>query len=160
MAEPPRAGTTLNVMGDRVRFLATAAESGGALSALEVVMRPGGGPPALHAHDPAELVLVQEGSITVLRGAPGPERAGLAPGEAAVIPGAVPHTIRNLSDRPARYVTVFTPSGAMEGFLVSAAAALEGAPDGPPSPELVERVLALAAQHGMTMFPPAGGAST
>jgi hypothetical protein len=47
----------------------------------------------------------------------------------------------------------------MEGFLVSAAAALEGAPDGPPSPELVERVLALAAGHGMTMFPPAGGAS-
>ena len=58
-------------------------------------MRPGGGPPSLHAHDPAELVAVQEGTITAPR----------------------------------------------------------SAPDGPPSPALVERVLALAEEHGMTMFP-------
>ena len=30
-------------------------------------MRPGGGPPSLHAHDPAELVAVQEGTITAPR---------------------------------------------------------------------------------------------
>ncbi|HSI29752.1 MAG TPA: hypothetical protein VK951_00365 [Miltoncostaeaceae bacterium] len=51
-------------------FLATAAEPGGALTAIDVAMRPGVGPPSLHAHDPAELVAVQEGTITALRGAP------------------------------------------------------------------------------------------
>ena len=156
MTEPPRAGTTLTVMGDSVRFLATAAESGGALTAIEVAMRPGGGPPSLHAHDPAELVAVQEGTITALRGAPDgpPERLEAGPGEAFVIPGGLPHTIRNLSDRPARYLTVFAPAGGIEGFLAAAAAALDGAPDGPPSPAAIERVLALAEEHGMTMFPP------
>ncbi len=156
MAESPRAGTTLVLMGDRLRFLATAAESGGAMTALEVAMRPGGGPPALHAHDPAELVMVQEGTITAVRGGPGdpPERTDLGPGEAVVIPGGMPHTIRNLTEQPARYVTVFAPSGGMEAFIVAAAGALEGAPAGPPSPELVRRVLALAEEHGMTMYPP------
>jgi quercetin dioxygenase-like cupin family protein len=156
MADSPPAGTTLVLMGDRLRFLATAAESGGAMTAIEVVMPPGGGPPGLHAHDPAELVVVQEGTITALRGSPpAPERIDATPGDAVVIPGGTPHTIRNLSDRPARYVTVFSPSGGIEGFLVSAAGAVEGAPGGPPSPELVARVLALAEEHGMTMFPPA-----
>ena len=42
----------------------------GALTAIEVAMRPGGGPPSLHAHDPAELVAVQEGTITAPRSAP------------------------------------------------------------------------------------------
>ena len=71
-----------------------------------------------------------------------------------MIPGGVPHTIRNLSDGPSRYVTVFSPAGAIEGFMVAADALLRGAPQGPPSPALVERVLALAQEHGMTMFPP------
>lgn len=72
MTKPLRAGTTLVLMGDRVRVLATAAEPGGALTALQVT-------------------------------------------------------------------------------------ALGQVPPGPPPPELVERVLALATEHGMTMFPaPAG----
>jgi hypothetical protein len=40
MPESPRAGTTLVLVGDRLRFLATAAESGGAMAALEVAMPP------------------------------------------------------------------------------------------------------------------------
>lgn len=54
-------------------------------------------------------------------------------------------------------MTVFSPPGGMEGFIVAAATALEGAPAGPPSPELVERVLALAVEHGMTVLPPPAG---
>jgi hypothetical protein len=54
-------------------------------------------------------------------------------------------------------VTVISPPGGMEGLIVAAATALEGAPAGPPSPELGERVLALAVEHGMTMLPPPAG---
>jgi mannose-6-phosphate isomerase-like protein (cupin superfamily) len=155
MTEPLRAGASLTLMGDHLRVLAAAADSGGALTALEVTMRPGGGPPAMHAHDAAELVVVLEGSITAMRGDPAaPERIDAGPGQAVAIPGGQPHTIRNLGDRPGRYVTVFAPPGGMEGFIAEAAGALAGAGDGPPSPELVERVLGLAAAHGMTMFPP------
>ena len=153
MTDPPRPGTTLVVMGDRLRFLATAAESGGAFTAIEVSMRPGGGPPAMHAHDAAELVVVVEGGLTAFRGS---ETLALGPGEAVSIPGGTPHTIRNLSAAPARYVTVFSPPGAIEAFMVAADALLGGAPQGPPSPALIERVLALAEEHGMTMFPPPG----
>jgi mannose-6-phosphate isomerase-like protein (cupin superfamily) len=153
-SDPPRPGTTLVVMGDRLRFLATAAGSGGAFTAIEVTMRAGGGPPSMHAHDPAELVVVSEGALTAFRGS---ETLELGPGDAATIPGGTAHTIRNLSDAPARYVTVFSPPGSMESFLVSADALLGAAPDGPPSPALIASVLALAEEHGMTMFPPPGG---
>ena len=157
MSEPPRAGTTLVVMGDRLRFLATAAESGGAFTAIEVTMRAGGGPAAMHAHDAAELVVVAEGGLTAFRAA---EMLSLGAGEAVTIPGGVPHTIRNLTDAPARYVTVFSPPGRMEAFMVAADALLGAAPEGPPSPALIGRVLALAEEHGMTMFPPPGADPT
>jgi mannose-6-phosphate isomerase-like protein (cupin superfamily) len=153
MSGPLRAGTTLVVVGDRLRFLATAAESGGAFTAIEVTMRPRGGPPAMHAHDAAELVVVVEGGLTAFRGS---ETLELGTGEAVTIPGGTPHTVRNLSDAPARYVTVFSPPGAMEAFMVAAGALLGAAPEGPPSPALVGQVLALAEEHGMTMFPPPG----
>ena len=156
MNDPPRPGTTLVVMGDRLRFLATSAESGGTFTAIEVTMRAGGGPPAMHAHEPAELVVVVEGALTAFRG---PEALELGPGEAVTIPGGTRHTIRNLSDAPAHYITVFSPPGAIEAFMVAADAVLGGAPEGPPSPSLVERVLALAEEHGMTMFPPEGSPS-
>lgn len=154
MTDPPRPGTTLVVMGDRLRFLATAAGSGGAFTAIEVTMRAGGGPPAMHAHDPAELVVVVEGALTAFRGS---ETLELGPGDAATLPGGTRHTIRNLTDAPARYITVFSPPGSMEAFLIAADALLGTAPDGPPSPEHIASVLALAEEHGMTMLPPPGG---
>jgi hypothetical protein len=40
--------------------------------------------------------------------------------------------------------------------MVAADALLGAAPEGPPSPALVGQVLALAEEHGMTMFPPPG----
>jgi hypothetical protein len=40
---------------DEITILATSAQTGGALFAVEVRMPPGGGPPVMHRHDPGEI---------------------------------------------------------------------------------------------------------
>ena len=60
---PTRHDTRFKVGSDELTIRVTAAESGGALLAFEVRMPPGGGPPALHRHDPAELYLVERGEF-------------------------------------------------------------------------------------------------
>jgi hypothetical protein len=101
--------------------------------------------------------MVLEGTITALRGDPGaPERDDAGPGEAVAIPGGRPTRSATWATARARYITLFSPPGGMEGFIAGAAEALAGAGEGPPPPELVELVMGLAAAHGMTMFPPPG----
>ena len=46
----------------------------GALLALEVLMPPGGGPPMLHRHEPAELYRVERGELTFYLGGRGRDR--------------------------------------------------------------------------------------
>jgi mannose-6-phosphate isomerase-like protein (cupin superfamily) len=63
--------------------------SSGAMLAFEVRMRPGGGPPALHRHDPLELYRVERGELTFyLADESGRvERTVARAGEVVAIPG-------------------------------------------------------------------------
>ncbi len=141
---------TLSVGGDEITFRVTSEESGGALLAFEVHMAPGGGPPALHRHDPFELYRVTRGELALyVAGEDGVVRRRTAgPGEVVAIPGGAEHTIRNESDEEARAFVVFAPGGAMERFVREAAAL--GA-DGAPA---MREVLSLAARHGIEMTRP------
>jgi quercetin dioxygenase-like cupin family protein len=130
----------LLVGSDEVRLRVTSA----ALLVMEVRMPPGGGPPALHRHDPDEIYRVERGTLTLYLEPDGVlERRTAGPGDVVHIPGGVPHTVRNESDEEASAYVVFSPGAPMERFI-RAAAALEPGGD----------VLALAARHGVELMRP------
>lgn len=116
----------------------------GAVLAMEVRMPPGGGPPALHRHDPDEVYRVERGTLTLYLERDGVlERRAAGPGDVVHIPGGVPHTVRNESGAEAAAYVVFAPGAPMERFI-RAAAALEPGGD----------VLALAARYGVEITRP------
>ena len=114
--------------------------SSAAILAAEVRIPPGGGPPALHRHDPDEVYRVEAGRLAIYTG---DARREAGPGDVVHIPGGQPHTVRNESEREVRAYVVFSPGPPMERF-VRAAAALEPGGD----------VLALAARHGVEIMHP------
>ena len=119
-------------------------------SAAVVRMPPGGGPPALHRHQPSELYRVERGEFTFyVEDADGAiERFSAGAGETIAIPGGREHTIRNESGAEAVAFVVYAPGAEMEAF-VRAAARLDAG--GPPP---IDRVITLAAEHGIEITRP------
>jgi len=150
-----QAGERLSVGGDEVAFRVTSDATAGALLAIEVTMPSGGGPPALHRHDPEEIYHLARGELTIyLEDDQGEiRRIGATPGMTVHIPGGRAHTIRNESDAEAQAFVVFAPGTQMERF-VRAAARLAAT-----APPRIEDVLALAERHGITMTGPLNAAA-
>jgi mannose-6-phosphate isomerase-like protein (cupin superfamily) len=138
---------------DEITVLATCAQTGGALFAVEMRVPPGGGPPILHRHAPAEVYHVLQGEFAFYLGdrdAPDARirRVTATAGDVVPLAGGTPHTIRNETETDAVVFVVHTPGETMEGFVRAAAAlALQGHPS-------VEAVLSLAEQHGIEMLGP------
>jgi oxalate decarboxylase/phosphoglucose isomerase-like protein (cupin superfamily) len=132
----------LTVGTDELTFRATSAGSGGALLAFEVRMPPGGGPPALHRHDPAELYRVERGEFAFyLADEDGlVTRSTAGPGDVVAIAGGREHTVRNESDAEGTAFVVLAPGAGFEQFIRAAA--------------MSDDVGALAAAHGVEMTRP------
>jgi mannose-6-phosphate isomerase-like protein (cupin superfamily) len=135
---------------DEITVLATCAQTGGALFAVQVRMPPGGGPPVMHRHEPGEVYYVTEGEFTFYLAAEGAplRRVTAAAGDVMPLAGGTPHTIRNESSADAVAFVVHAPGAPMEGFSRAAAAL---AADGAPS---MDAVLAIAAQNGIELLGP------
>lgn len=134
---------------DDLVVLATSEQTAGALFALEITMRPGGGPPVMHRHAPAEIYFVTKGEFTFDVGE-GADARRVTAGAGDVVPlrGGTPHTIRNESQSEAVAQVVHTPGPPMEEFTRAAAKlATDGAPD-------MTEVLAMAERHGIEMLGP------
>jgi len=142
-AERLRAGT------DEITVLADCARTGGALFAVEVRMKPGGGPPVMHRHDPGEVYHVLEGEFTFYTGgAREVRRVTARAGDVVPLAGGTPHTIRNETDADAVAFVVHAPGAPMEQFTRAvAAAAAVGEPD-------MAAVLDIAARHGIELLGP------
>jgi mannose-6-phosphate isomerase-like protein (cupin superfamily) len=127
----------LLVGSDEVRLRVTTE----ALLAIEVRMRPGGGPPGMHRHDPDEIYRIERGTLTLYLDRDGVrERLTAGPGDVVHIPGGVAHTVRNESTDEALAYVVFAPGAPMERFIRAAAAL-------PPGGD----VAGVAARHGVLM---------
>ena len=135
--------------GDEVLVLATSAQTGGALCAVEVRMPPGGGPPVMHRHAPGEVYRVLDGEFTFYVGdAPPVRRVTAAAGETVALAGGVAHSVRNESGADATAFVVHAPGAPMEGFVRAAAAlAAEGRGS-------MADVLEIAAGHGIELLGP------
>ena len=137
------------VGGDELAFRVTAQESAGALTAVDVRLPPGGGPPMLHRHDPYELYRVESGKLTFYRDdGEDIQRSVAEAGDVVAIPGGTEHTIRNESEHEAKAYVVFVPGGEMERFSRAAA---DLAASGPIDPA---DVISLAAEHGIEITRP------
>jgi mannose-6-phosphate isomerase-like protein (cupin superfamily) len=141
---------TLRVGAEEAAVLATAAQTGGDLFAVELRMPPGGGPPVMHRHAPSEVYRVLSGEFTFyVTGEDGvTTRRTARAGETVTLAGNTPHTVRNESSEVAVAFCVHAPGAVMEGFS-RAAAALAAA--GTPT---MEDVLGVARENGIELLGP------
>jgi mannose-6-phosphate isomerase-like protein (cupin superfamily) len=132
---------------DEITILAGSAQTGGVLFAVEIRMKPGGGPPVMHRHGPGEIYHVLEGEFTFYldEGEAGARRVTAAAGDVVPMAGGTPHTVRNESQADAVAFVVHAPGGPMESFSRAAAAAA--------SPDM-ETMLAIAAANGIELLGP------
>jgi mannose-6-phosphate isomerase-like protein (cupin superfamily) len=135
------------IMGtDEITVLATSAQTDGALFAVEIRMRPGGGPPVMHRHAPGEVYRVLDGEFTFyVTGPDGTTRMTARAGDVVPLAGNTPHTIRNESTEDAVAFVVHAPGPPMENFSRAAAAL---------SRPTMDEILAIAAQNGIELLGP------
>ncbi len=144
--QPLDAAEQIRVGHDHLAFRVT----GPRLLAVDVTIPPGGGPPALHRHAPAEIYRVLDGELAFYFGDGAEIRREVGGAGAVVdIAAGVEHTVRNETGAPAHaYVTFVGDAASMEAF-VRAAARLADA--GPPD---LRAVMATAAAHGVEITRP------
>jgi mannose-6-phosphate isomerase-like protein (cupin superfamily) len=111
-------GVPFYVAEVRVVYRARADETG-AMMVFEAWVPPGGGPPPLHTHEAAEYFYTLEGEITYFRddGDDGVKTITGGPGTVGYVPSQQPHTYRNLSLEPGRFMGVCVPGQDQEGFF-------------------------------------------
>jgi len=122
---PGEGPTVRGPVGGPLTFKVRGEQTGGRMTALENTVPPGEGPP-LHTHDAEdEAWYILEGELRFsLDGV----TASAPAGSFVFVPRGVPHCFRNVGDRPARLLVVFTPSG-MERFFDRIAALGDGPVD-------------------------------
>jgi quercetin dioxygenase-like cupin family protein len=128
-----------HVMQDLVQIHVASQDTDDGALVIEVDVAPGGGPPPLHTHPASEFFYTLEGTLTYFRE---DEAITGGPGTTAFIPGGVPHTYRNLTNEPARYVAVLSPGGQMQEFLIEAGKE-QRTPD---------EVMAIGERYGLVML--------
>ena len=113
------------VIGDKVVFLKTSRETGGAYTLLQLELAPGGGN-ALHIHGTtAETFIPTEGNLEVQCGK---ERKVIGPGACFTVPAGAVHCFHNPTDQPISFQVKLEPGH--EGFENSVKIAYGLATDG------------------------------
>jgi len=139
-------GRRLWIVGDTITVKATAAQTGGSMTAIEVLAAPGGGPPP-HVHSGEdEAWYVLDGEFEILQG---DETVRLTAGGFAFVPRGTLHRFENVSDRPSRVLVVFTPGGFENFFYEAGVPAVEGETAPPLGPAEIARSREAAIRNGM-----------
>lgn len=130
-------GTRLRVIGDAVRILAAAADTGGAFEVFEMNCPRDSGPPP-HAHPWSESYSVIEGSVDVTIGE---KTIHATAGCFFHIPAGAIHSHRITSEE-AKFVIVTSPGGAADFFRD-----VDSETD-------MQKIVGTALRHGFTLPPP------
>lgn len=102
------AGDVIWAMGNRFTLKLRSAETGGALSMLEVLAPVGSAPPLHTHHREAEVFVLFEGSMIYRAG---DETFELKPGSSIYLPRGLPHAFRVVGPDPARFLALTFPGG-------------------------------------------------
>lgn len=145
-------GPRIGVVGDVYRFLATGADTGGKYAVWEASVPPGGGPP-LHVHSrESEGFFVLEGEITIRVEE---QSVKATAGTFVNLEPGIKHAFRNESDAPARMLIMVAPAG-IEKMFAEVGTVLDDSAESapPPSHDEIARLLSVAGNYGITIFPP------
>jgi len=143
-------GDAVWYVNNRATIKATAADTGGAFSLVDMQVALGHGPPLHVHHTEDEALWVLEGHLTVRCG----EATFTAgPGSFVYTPRGIPHTFRLEGATPARLLVLLVPGGG-EGFFVEAGRPAEGEGLPPPGPPDIARLQAVATKYHIEFVGP------
>jgi quercetin dioxygenase-like cupin family protein len=142
--------------GDKVTFLVTGAQSGGACFICEVMAPPGGGPPPHIHHFEEESFYLLQGTLTI-------QAAGrtyqASPGDFIHIPRGTVHSFRNDGTVDAKMLVTISPAGpaGIQKFFEESFYPATDRSASPPlvTEELMGRMMAAAARNGLEVLRPA-----
>ena len=148
----PGEGAALWLLGGLYEILATGEETGGEATIMTITIPPGVGAPP-HTHPGGESVLVLEGSI---RYHIDDDVVDAGPGTFFHVPANTMEWFEAVGDEPAKLLVTYTPGGIDQFFAaVGEPAARRELPPPPDAPPDFERILAVGAEHGINIVPPA-----
>lgn len=153
---PVDGGEAFNVVGERITFKATTADTGDSFFLFEMIARAGGPPP--HTHPSSETFSILEGEIDFSVIEDGVVKTIHAvPGETVCIPAGAVHTYYVAGATPCRCLAVLVPGNDLEGFFREI-----GTPIAPGQPEPtgtfdIPAMLAAADRHGLVFMLPEAG---
>ncbi|MGB7345874.1 MAG: quercetin 2,3-dioxygenase [Pirellulaceae bacterium] len=142
---PTGEGNRYDVLGgDQVTIKATSTDTNGAMTVLETVVPAGAGPPR-HVHTrESETFYILEGDFEFeLNG----EKTSASPGAFLIAPPNIPHSFRNVSDKPGKLLVVVQPGGFEEFIEKFASLPTDQPPD-------MAKMAQIGAEHGVTFLPP------
>ncbi len=144
-------GQAIWMLGGLYEIRVGSDETDGAMTVVEMTMPPGMGPPP-HTHPGTEFVYVLDGT---LRYHIGDDVHEGGPGSAFHIPAGIVENFEPTGDKPLRVLVTYTPGG-VERFFAEYGEVAKSRQLPPPdeSPPDLERLIALAARHGMQILPP------
>jgi quercetin dioxygenase-like cupin family protein len=134
------------VVGDRVSLRGQLA--GTDLHAIDVEVPPGSGTPP-HTHAYAEIFRVLRGTLRIWSLVDGvPQDVDAGPGDVITIPAHAPHGYRNAGTEAAVFMAI------VDGQAIRFFRAMASSEPviGPPGPDVVNRIMALTAAHGVEML--------
>jgi quercetin dioxygenase-like cupin family protein len=142
--------------GDKVTFLVTGAQSGGACFIIEVMVPPGGGPPPHIHYFEEESFYILEGTLTIQSDG---QTLQASPGDFIHIPRGTEHSFRNDGKVDARMLATISPAGpaGVERFFEETfyRATDRSAPPPLVTQELMGRMMAAATRNGLGIVHPA-----
>jgi quercetin dioxygenase-like cupin family protein len=140
----PEAGTPVSVLGFDAVIKIRGEQTSGAFSVVEIAAQPGAFTPP-HRHEGIdEMSYIIEGELGVMVAE---EELQAGAGSFVVRPRGVPHALWNVTDRPVRFLDVYTPAG-HEAFFEEVARLFSSSP--PPTPE---QRLEFARRHDVIFLP-------
>jgi len=139
--------------GDRMTFLITGAETGGAFFMAEVSVAPGGGPPPhIHSRED-ESFYVQQGTLAVQVG---DKALNVSAGDFVHMPRGTAHSFKNLGNETAKLLMVATPAGIDSYFAEVFLPASDVADIPEIAQAVIGRALKTAPKYGLELLIPAG----
>jgi quercetin dioxygenase-like cupin family protein len=146
-----RTGEMIWMFNTWMRFVATAADTGGRLAVVEQRLTPAGEPPRhVHANED-ETFYVIDGRLAATIG--DDTTVGAGPGECVFLPRGVPHHL-HAETAEVRVLVLLTPAGFEQFFAAIGEPAPSSELPEPTTPDL-PAIAAAAARYGVTLLPPA-----
>jgi mannose-6-phosphate isomerase-like protein (cupin superfamily) len=156
---PAGQGEHFLVLGDVATIKAAGQGTSGRILVLENVVPPGGGPPALHRHDYAEVFYFLEGEfeLSTADDTYAVRTVIVKAGDMLSIPSMVWHNFKNVGATPGKFIVIHSPA-VMEEFIREIGQPVADPlnppkPSGPPSDEQLQQIMGMIGKY-MEMLPP------